>query len=100
MKNNPFSFWVIYGDHLQVLSKNLRTAFDLYKSSSKSPADAVALQNMSIAFLKEAKILEPNFEFIIIDYLPVGMKIKNFPFVGTVILNVYENKKQRITIIG
>ena len=100
MKNNPFSFWVIYGEHLQVLSKNLKTTFDLYKSSSKSPADAVALQNMSIAFLKEVKILEPNFEFIVIDHLPVGMKIKNFPFVGTVILNVYENKKQRITIIG
>jgi hypothetical protein len=50
--------------------------------------------------MKEAKILDPNFEFIIIDQIPVGMKIKNFPFVGTVILNVYESRKQRITVIG
>jgi len=100
MKNNPFLFWVIYGEPLQILSKNLKTSFDIYKTSSRSREDAVALQNMSISFMKEAKILDPNFEFIIIDQIPVGMKIKNFPFVGTVILNVYESRKQRITVIG
>lgn len=96
MKNNPFFFWAMYGEHLHILSKNLKTAFDIYKTSSKSSTDAVAMQNMSTSFLKECKILDPNFEFIIIDKLPVGMKIKNFPFVGNIILNVYENKKQRI----
>lgn len=100
MKNNPFYFWVTYGEPLHILSKNLKTAFDIYKSSAKTPVDAVALQNMSVSFLKEAKISESNFEFVIINRLPVGMKIKNFPFVGEVILNVYENRKQRITIIG
>lgn len=98
MKNNPFLFWSIHGEQLQILSKNLKTAFDVYKSSSKNPSDAVAMQNMSVSFLKECKIFDPNFEFIIIDRLPVGIKIKNFPFVGTVILNVYENRNQRIII--
>ena len=98
MKNNPFYFWTIYGEQLHVLSKNLKTAFDIYKTSAKSSADAVAMQNMSVSFLKECKIFDPNFEFIIVDRLPVGLKIKNFPFVGTVVLNVYENRKQRIII--
>lgn len=98
MKNNPFLFWTTYGEQLHVLSKNLKTAFDIYKSSSKSPSDAVAMQNMSVSFLKECKIFDPNFEFIIVDRLPVGLKIKNFPFVGNVVLNVYENRKQRIIV--
>jgi hypothetical protein len=100
MKNNPFYFWVNYGDSLHILSKNLKTAFDIYKTSSRSSADAVALQNMTVSFMKEVKISDSNFEFIIVDRIPVGMKIKNFPFVGEIILNVYENKKQRITING
>ena len=100
MKNNPFYFWVTYGEPLHILSKNLKTTFDIYKTSARSQADAVALQNMTVSFMKEVKISDSNFEFIIVDRVPVGMKIKNFPFVGEVILNVYENRKQRITIVG
>lgn len=99
MKKNPFSFWTIYSDHYKNLIKNLRTAFDIYKTSSRSLADANALQNMSLSFLKECKIKEPNFEFIIKDTVPVGMWIKSVPFVGDVKLDVYETKSNRINIV-
>jgi hypothetical protein len=98
MKHNPFLFWAMHGELLHVLSKNIKTVFDIYKTSSRSPADALALQNMSVSFLKECKISDLNYEFIIMDQIPVGLKIKNFPFVGNIVLNVYENKKQRIII--
>jgi hypothetical protein len=98
MKHNPFLFWAMHGEPLHVLSKNIKNVFDIYKTSSRTPADALALQNMSVAFLKECRISDPNYEFIIMDQVPVGLKIKNFPFVGNIVLNVYENKKQRIII--
>jgi hypothetical protein len=98
MRGNPFLFWSIYGEHFHILSKNLKTVFEIYKTSSKSPSDAIALQTMSFSFLKECKISDNNYEFIIIDKLPIGMKIKNIPYVGTIVLNIYENRKNRITI--
>lgn len=98
MRNNPFKFWTIYGEQFKTLIKNLKTTFEIYKSSSHSLEDATALQNMATSFLKECKIKEPNFEFIITDRNPVGMTIKSVPFVGDVVLNVYESKNNRIII--
>lgn len=98
MKKNPFKFWTIYGDNYKNLLKNLKTTFDIYKTSNRSLEDANALQNMTISFLKESNISEPNFEFIITDKIPTGMIIKNVPFVGRIYLHVYESKNNRITI--
>jgi hypothetical protein len=98
MKNNPFKFWTIYGNQFKTLLKNLKTTFEIYKTSSHSLEDATALQNMTLSFLKECNIKEPNFEFIIVDKNPIGMTIKSVPFVGDVVLNVYESKNNRIII--
>lgn len=98
MRNNPFKFWTIYGEQYKTLFKNLKTSFELYKNSSHSLEDAASLQKMSINFMKECNIKEPNFEFIIEDRNPVGMIIKSVPFVGDVVLNIYESKNSRISI--
>lgn len=98
MKINPFLFWTKYGDQLQTLCKNLKTAFDVYRSSARGVAEARALQTMCGTFLKEAKISDTGYEFIISEHLPTGLKIKNFPFVGDISLFVYENRKSRIRI--
>lgn len=98
MKKNPFIFWTLYGEGFKQLFKNLKTTFDVYKSSSRSVEDATALQSMTVNFLKECKIKEPNFEFIINEKIPTGMIIKSVPFVGDVHLNVYESGNDRIVI--
>lgn len=98
MKKNPFRFWTIYGDGYKNLIKNLKTTFDIYRTSARSMEDAGALQSMSVNFLKECNIREPNFEFIIKDAVPMGMCVKNVPFVGDILLNVYEPKPNRIII--
>ncbi len=98
MKRNPIKFWAIYGEPLQILSKNLKSAFDQYKNSSRGEPDAVNMQVSCSAFLKEFKIVEPNFEFIIVDRLPIAMKIRHFPCIGNIILRVYEQRKNRIYV--
>lgn len=96
MKENPIKFWFLKDSRILKLMKNLRTAFDLYRISSRGPNDAVTLQTMSVGFLKECNISDNNFEFIIQNQLPVAMKIKNIPFVGDLQLNVYANNITQI----
>ena len=97
-KRNPVEFWTVHGEQLHDLSKNLKTAFDLYKNSARQPQDAVAMQTMSINFLKDCHIFEPNFEFVTENRVPVALKIKSIPYVGTVVLKVYESRKYRINL--
>jgi hypothetical protein len=99
MKRNPIKFWTLFGEPLQILSKNLKAAFEAYRMSARTDADVVSMQTTCIAMLKECKIVEPNFEFIIHERFPVALAIKNIPYVGTVILRVYEQqRKNRIHI--
>lgn len=98
MRKNPFEFYTIHGEQFETLSKNLRNVFDAYRNSTRNPNDGVVLQDTAVSILRECKIIEPNFEFIIDNRVPVAMKIKNVPFVGTVILRVYEPRKSRIYV--
>lgn len=100
MKRNPIKFWTLFGEPLQILSKHLKTAFDAYRASSRTTQDVVNMQTQCMVHLKECKIIEPNFEFVVQDGLPVAMAIKNIPYVGTVVLRVNEQRKNRIHIHG
>lgn len=93
MKENPFKFWTFHGDNFKRLGKYLKSCFENYRKSNRNQEDLVSLQNMSLHFLHEADVREPNYEFVIVDSLPHAMKIKNIPFVGNIQLNVYDDAR-------
>lgn len=98
MKRNPIAFWTIHGEIFHTLSKNIKNIFDSFKNSNKGPTDVLNLQNFTTKHLFENSIHQ--FEFVIKEGLPISLKIKQMPFVGTVTLNVYEQRKNRIVIGG
>lgn len=101
MKRNPIRFWTLFGEPLQVLSKHLKNAFEIFRNSAHTNRDVVNMQTQCMVHLKECKIIEPNFEFVIQDRQPVAMRIKNIPYVGSLILKVYEQQRRnRINIEG
>jgi hypothetical protein len=100
MRRNPFDFWTRYGEHYQTLSKSLRQIFDRYAASNRTSNDALILQNSTFDVIKNCKILPENIEFVIDNLNPVALKIKSVPFVGEVLLRIYEPKNSRIRITG
>lgn len=100
MKRNPIRFWTLFGEPLQVLSKHLKNAFESFRNSAHTNQDVVNMQTQCMVHLKECRIIEPNFEFVIQDRQPVAMRIKNIPYVGSLILKVYEQRRNRINIEG
>ena len=100
-KDNPFAFWTVHGEQFQAVARRLKEIFDRYHASRHAEPDAVAMQTASVDLLKTVHIREPNFEFVIENRLPVAMRIRNVPFVGSVLLKVYESRrKHRIFIEG
>lgn len=91
-KTNPFAFGLHHNDIVNTLANNLRPVFERYINSGKQNSDAIALQNNTDMVLNQAKIFHPNYEYIIINGLPDGIKI-NFPFVGKVIIRPLEYTK-------
>ena len=98
MRRNPFRFWTIYGDSYQILSKNLRAIFDVFRGSQRTQEDAVRMQTATENLMREHSISNTLYEYVIRESVPVGMAIKDIPYVGTVVLWVYEPKKQRIQL--
>jgi hypothetical protein len=104
MQENPFAFWYPKSELTKKLLRNLKTAFESFRVSARSNEDEIAMTEMIVHFLKEAKIhVTPNLlshshlEFIIKDNVVVGLKIKNIPFVGSLTLLPYESEKIKIS---
>jgi hypothetical protein len=98
MKRNPLEFWAIHGPQFKIMIKHLKNSFDSYKHSTRQGPDAVKLQTDVASIMFANKIVDPNYEFITENWIPVAMKIKNFPCVGSIILRVYEQGKNKIVI--
>lgn len=100
MKKNPYLFWAKNGEIFHDLAKNLRTVFDQFASSQRSPNDASVLQRSCSEILTRNKISFDNVAFIsnATTNIPESLVIKNLPFVGEVIVKVYESKNNRISI--
>lgn len=99
MKRTPLEFWTIHGPQFKIMCKHLKNTFDSYKASAaQGQPDALKLQADSAAIMLANKIVDPNYEFVIENQIPVAMRIKNFPCVGSVVLRVYEQGKNRIVI--
>lgn len=96
MRKNPYEFWARKGDSLHELSKSLRNVFEAFKISQKTQNDVFVLQNSCAGILSQSKISPDNVEFTIDSGNPISLKIKNFPFIGEVVINVYEPKASRI----
>lgn len=104
MKENPFAFWYPKSELTKRLMRNLKTAFGIFRTSGRTSEDELAMTEMIVHYLKEAKIdASPNLlshshlEFLIRDKLVIGLKIKNIPFVGTLTLLPYESEKIEIS---
>ena len=78
------------------LNKGIKATFEVYKSSGRSNEDVLALQNMTTSFLQQNNISSDNMEFILENQLPVAIKIKNMPFVGTFEFRPYTEEKIKI----
>lgn len=96
-KDNPFLFWAEHSPLVKKLSKNIKVAFELFQKSEKYNQDVLVLQNMINGFLTESKISTDKYEIVIERQSPVGLIIKNFPFVGTITLKPYEQIKINIS---
>lgn len=96
IRKNPFEFWARKGESLHELSKNLKSVFESFRVSQKTQNDVFVLQNSCAGILSQCKITPENVEFIIDDGNPTSLKIKNFPFIGEVVIHVYEPKPSRI----
>ncbi len=87
---NPFSFHLIYSEQTRKFIKGLKAIFELYKSSPKGQDDVTSLQNMTNTMAAEYSMFTGDFnsncEFVIDPEkrLPNGLKVKNFPFVGSI----------------
>lgn len=99
MKRNPFLFWTNHGDAFSSISRDIKAIFDTFKNSKREVSDAVQLQNSSVSVMQNYNIPDFNFEFIVSDGLPSGIKIKNLPFVGPISLNVYKTGKEKVEMI-
>lgn len=97
-KNNPVEFWITHGELLQNLSKDLKDMFDAFNGSFKTQQDLTVLQSIVTGKLKESKIVSFNI-LLSRDNLAKGVQIKDFPFVGTINLKIYEQRKNRIEVI-
>ncbi len=92
-KENPFRFWTEHSPLVRKLCKNIKVAFEIFQRSERFNEDVLALQNMVNGFLAEAYIAADKYEFISEKQLPVALRIKNIPFVDTIILQPYEQNK-------
>jgi hypothetical protein len=104
-KRNPIKFWYKHGELLQEMSKHIRIAFDMFNRSSKGNAEFNSMRSMVLFHTKEALIDDTNVEFVA-RQLPNGfpefhsLKLHKIPHVGTLTIKAYEDKKNRIEIIG
>lgn len=98
MKRTPLEFWTVHGPQFKIMSKYLKNTYDTYRNSARQGSDAMKLQADSAAIMLANKIVDPNYEFITENQIPVAMRIRNFPCVGSVVLRVYEQGKNKITI--
>jgi hypothetical protein len=97
MRKNPYEFWARKGDSLHELGKNLKNVFESFRVSQKSQNDVFVLQNSCAGILSQNKISPDNVEFIIDNQgNPTSLKIKNFPFIGEVMIHTYEPKATRL----
>jgi hypothetical protein len=97
-KNNPVEFWLRHGEQLHVLAKDLKEVYDLFNASFKTQQDLVALNNIVRDKLSVLKI--SNFSILISrDNTARGIQLREFPFVGTINVKIYEDRKTRIEII-
>ena len=94
--DNPFLFWLTNHEMVKRLNRGLKATFEVYKSSGRSTEDVLALQNMTTNFLQQNKIDSANMEFILENQLPVAIKIKNMPFVGTFEFRPYTEEKIKL----
>lgn len=98
MKKNPFMFWAKYGNVFDPLIKEIRTIFDSFRASKREVSDGVQLQNSTTVLFSNSKVPDTNFEFLIENGSPVGILIKNMPFVGQIYLLPYSSGKDRVKI--
>jgi hypothetical protein len=99
MKRNPYEFWTIHGNQFFELAKEIKVEFELFKQAAKTQPNVLTLQNKCTTILGNYRIANDNYEFITSNQLPIAIKIRNVPFVGAVILNVYENREKRVQIV-
>lgn len=94
--DNPFAFWINHHEKTRKLLKGLKAIFEVYKASTRSNGEVKTLQDTTISLLKENRISDGNMEFIIENQLPVGVRIRNMPFVGTIEMKPYNEIKINI----
>lgn len=103
MQENQFRFYLFHSELTRKLIKEIKAIFEKYRKSRKTNTD---VNNMSYALMVTAgnnKLFVGDFnsncEYIIdpAQRLIVGLKVKNFPFVGAVEIRPYE--KPQISIL-
>lgn len=98
-KGNPVVFWLKHGELLQNVSKDLKDLFDAFNGSLRTQQDLVVFDNI---IRDNLKVLNISSYTILLerDNTAKGVQFKNFPFVGTINLKIYEQRKNRIEIVG
>lgn len=97
-KDNPFKFWLEYSEQSKKLSKKLKAIFEIYASSQKTDQDKLSFNNMFNNTLQEFNIWftenwGTNCELLTENKLPIGAKVKKFPFIDQVFeIRPYETK--------
>lgn len=101
-KDNPFKFWLMYSPLVLKTIRSLRTTFELYKSSSRSAEDQNSLYVMTNNILGQGNLycgtdFPSNCSLITENFLPVGVRLKKFPFVQEEIeFRPYDDVKVKI----
>ena len=80
-KDNPIKFWFKHSSVVNDIANSLKPVFETFVQDR----NVQRLQDDTVSVLTSNKIFAPNFEFLIANQLPDGLKI-NFPFIGNVIV--------------
>jgi hypothetical protein len=95
---NPFRFWFDHSLVVNDLANDLKPIFRSFINGPKTGNEVVKLQNETHDLLRENHIQAPNFEFLVRNGLPEGIKF-NFPFIGLVVIKPLEYKKENKVIV-
>jgi len=99
-QENPIKFWTIHGNFWNPVMKEIKEMFEAFNSSNKTQQDFITLQRIIATPLKKVHI-EGNYTILLSrDNFARGIQFKNFPFIGTLNIKVYEQKEKRIEIVA
>lgn len=79
-KENPFKFEYTHSEFIDKFKKDVRRFFLEWRDVSKRNNALIGLQTL----LEQSSIKDPNFEVVMQNGIPNGMRIRNIPFVGNI----------------